>query len=70
MLLLTDLRPVLGDRQALAYLTGRSVHTIRARCEVVRYRGRTPLYDVLAEAERLASIPTRNRDQASTQDQL
>lgn len=63
MLLLTHLRPVLGDREALAYLTGRSVHTIRARCEVVARRGRTPLYDVLAEAQRLDLIPTRSRTQ-------
>lgn len=60
-MILKNVRPVLGDREALMMLTGRSVHTIRARCVVVKYRDRVPLYDIFAEAERLAAIPIRVR---------
>lgn len=50
---------ILVDRAALAYLTGRSVNTIRKHCVVVKRRGAIPLYD-LFEAERtLASVSTR-----------
>jgi len=49
------------DRQTLAHLSGRSVHTIRARCQVVDHRAGRALYD-LDEAEQiLAGIPTRRR---------
>lgn len=54
---------VLVDREALAMLTKRSVHTIRLRCDVVRYyRGRA-LYALEREVERLGHIPTRHRDE-------
>jgi hypothetical protein len=55
-------RPVLVDREALTMLTQRSVHTIRARCVVVRYRSGRPLYDLEREVARLSGIPVRRRD--------
>lgn len=54
---------VLVDREALAMVTRRSVHTIRLRCEVVRYYKGRALYALEEEIERLASIPTRRRDE-------
>jgi hypothetical protein len=56
----------LADREALAELTGRSVHTIRARCTVADRDRRTgrALYDVLACVEMLRSVPTRKRRRA------
>lgn len=53
----------LADREALAELTGRSVHTIRARCDVVRHDPKTgrALYDVLTCTEMLSLVPTRNQ---------
>lgn len=54
--------PVLVDREALAMITQRSVHTIRLRCELVRYHRGRALYALEAEVERLARIPTRRRD--------
>lgn len=53
---------MLVDREALSMLTKRSVHTIRARCAVVRYRSGRPLYDLECEVARLAAIPVRRRD--------
>ena len=65
MIVLAKRTPVLVDREALAMITGRSVHTIRARCPVARrHWDGSPLYDVEAEAERLANIPTRRRGAA------
>ena len=61
MIVLSRHDPVLVDREALALITSRSVHTIRLRCEVYRYRGKTPLYDLHHELARLATIPTRQR---------
>lgn len=62
MIVLTRLDPILVDREALAMITGRSVHTIRFRCKVERYHysGR-PLYALEDEVARLARIPTRRR---------
>jgi hypothetical protein len=61
LIVLTNHDPVLVDREALMMLTGRSVHTIRLRCAVYRYRGKRPLYDLHRELARLAAIPTRQR---------
>lgn len=62
MIVLTKRRPVLVDREALALITGRSRHTIRARCIVVhRHHDGSPLYDAEVEVARLATIPTRRR---------
>jgi hypothetical protein len=49
------------DRLALAMLTGRSVNTIRARCEVVDHRNGRALYDMERAAAVLAAIPTRRK---------
>jgi len=49
------------DRQSLALLSGRSVNTIRARCEVVDHRVGRALYDMERAAAVLAAIPTRRR---------
>lgn len=62
MIVVTKAERVLVDREALAMLTGRSIHTIRARCQVVRHRDGRPLYALEAERARLAKIPTRRRD--------
>jgi hypothetical protein len=53
---------VLIDRQTLARLTRRSVHTIRARCPVAARdpHGR-PLYDMDQAEAILKDIPTRRR---------
>lgn len=50
---------VLIDRQTLARLTGRSVHTIRARCAVVSHRDGRALYDMEAAVLTLDNTPTR-----------
>lgn len=53
---------VLVDRQTLALVTGRSVNTIRARCEVVEHhRDGRALYDLNQAEQVLAAIPTRRR---------
>lgn len=62
MIVLTKHDPVLVDREALAMITRRSSHTIRLRCEVVRYRDGRALYALEREVARLADIPTRRRD--------
>lgn len=62
MIVVTRPELVLVDREALSMITKRSVHTIRARCTVVRYRSGRPLYDLEREVERLAAIPVRRRD--------
>lgn len=49
----------LVDRQTLAALTGRSVHTIRARCPIVGHEDGKALYDALVCEEMLAAIATR-----------
>ena len=49
------------DRQSLALLTGRSVNTIRARCEVVEHKYGRALADLACAAAGLAAIPTRRR---------
>lgn len=51
----------LVDREALAQLTGRSVHTIRARCEPVRRHDGRPLYDMEAAVAVLSGVATRSR---------
>lgn len=56
--------PVLVDREALAMITQRSVHTIRLRCTVARYHRGRALYALECEVERLDAIPTRRRDDA------
>lgn len=58
---IVDITPerALVDRQTLARLTGRSVHTIRLRCPVAEYRNRRALYDVGACEQILKQIPTR-----------
>lgn len=65
MIVLTKRERVLVDREALAMVTRRSVHTIRFRCEVVSHRDGRPLYDLEQEVARLAAIPTRQRAKAS-----
>lgn len=62
MIVLTKRDEVLVDREALALLTKRSKHTIRARCRVVRYRDGRPLYALEESVEILSAIPTRRRD--------
>lgn len=54
----------LVDREALAHLTGRSQHTIRARCTVVRHDKQTgrALYDVADAVAVLDATPTRQRN--------
>lgn len=52
---------VLIDRQSLSALTGRSVHTIRARCAVVDHRQGKALYDMEAASAVLSALPTRPR---------
>ena len=47
------------DRQTLAVLTGRSVHTIRARCRIVGHKDGKALYDAEECEVQLAEIPTR-----------
>ena len=49
----------LVDRQTLAALTGRSVHTIRARCRIVGHHDGKALYDAEECEALLADIPTR-----------
>jgi hypothetical protein len=51
----------LVDRQTLALVTGRSVNTIRARCEVTEHRDGRALYDLDQAQAVLAAIPTRRR---------
>ena len=55
-------QPVLVNREALAMLSQRPIPTIRVHCTPVRYRGRTPLYDLHTEIARLAAVPRRRRD--------
>lgn len=53
---------ILVDRQTLAYMTGRPVSTIRARCEVVDYHAdRRALYDLDHAQAVLAVTPPRER---------
>lgn len=66
MIVLMRHDPVLVDREALALITERSVHTIRARCEVVRHRDGRPLYALEREVARLAMIPKRQRGQQAS----
>jgi phage terminase Nu1 subunit (DNA packaging protein) len=54
---------VLIDRQTLAELAKRSVHTIRARCPVAEHRDGRALYDMEQCAAILDAIPTRQRRQ-------
>lgn len=57
---------VLIDRQTLATLSGRSIHTVRARCPIAEHRDGRALYDSeLCEAI-LAAIPTRRRTPSSS----
>lgn len=49
----------LMDRQTLALLSGRSVHTIRAKCPVVKHKRGRALYDMEQCAAILADTPTR-----------
>lgn len=51
----------LVDRHTLAALTGRSVHTIRARCPIAEHRNGKALYDMDACEELLGDIATRRR---------
>src|SRR5690606_187887 len=52
---------MLIDRQTLAQLTGRSEHTIRARCPIERHERGKALYDAMRCEEILNRIPTRTR---------
>lgn len=54
-------RRTLIDRQTLAHLAGRSVHTVRARCPIAEHRGGRALYDLEQAAAILADVPTRRR---------
>jgi hypothetical protein len=47
------------DRQTLAKLTGRSVHTIRAKCPIADHRQGKAVYDMEECAAILNEIPTR-----------
>lgn len=49
------------DRQTLAQLAGRSVHTIRARCPIADHHNGRALYDMEQCAAILDRIPTRRR---------
>ncbi len=49
------------DRQTMAKLTGRSVHTIRFRCPVAEYVDGKALYDIDVCEPILAAIPVRKR---------
>ena len=49
------------DRQTLALLSGRSVHTIRARCVVVDHMEGKALYDLEDAAAILDGLKTRQR---------
>lgn len=49
------------DRQTMARLTGRSVHTIRLRCPVVEYRDGKALYDIDVCEDILSKLPIRQR---------
>lgn len=61
MIVMAKRGTVLVDREALAMVTGRSIHTIRLRCPVAGYRAGRALYDLEREVERLAAIRTRRR---------
>jgi hypothetical protein len=52
------------DRQTLAHLAGRSVHTVRARCPIAEHRAGRALYDMEQAAAILGRIPTRRRHTA------
>lgn len=52
---------VLIDRHTLAHLTGRSVHTIRARCPIAEHRDGRALYDMDQAEAILNATPTRLR---------
>jgi len=56
---------VLIDRQTLALLTGRSVHTIRARCPIADHRNGRALYDMEQVAAILQDTPARQRRTAA-----
>lgn len=49
------------DRQSMAMLTGRSVHTIRLRCPVAEYRDGKALYDIDVCEDILNKLPIRRR---------
>lgn len=49
------------DRQTLALLTGRSIHTIRARCPIATHQDGRALYDMEQTAAILEAIPTRQK---------
>ena len=53
------------DRQTLAYLTKRSVQTIRAKCPIAGHHDGKALYDMDECEAILKAIPTRQRDQAA-----
>lgn len=66
MELLREQDRILVDRQALAYLTGRSTHTIRRHCVVVkelpRKYGKVPFYDLFSSRLILDGVPQRKSD--------
>ncbi|WP_394621268.1 hypothetical protein JNUCC0626_19885 [Lentzea sp. JNUCC 0626] len=47
------------DRHSLAFLTQRSVNTIRAHCQVETYHRRHALYDLDRARAVLAEVPVR-----------
>ena len=51
----------LVDRRTLARLSGRSVHTIRARCPVTQHHDGRALYDAEQCRQILAEITPRRR---------
>lgn len=56
----TSTERTLVDRHTLAYMTGRPISTIRARCKVVDYHpDRRALYDLDAAQAVLAVTPPR-----------
>lgn len=58
---IVEKRRTLIDRQTLAHLTGRSVHTIRAKCPIVTHRRGKALYDADQCEQILNDTPTRQR---------
>jgi hypothetical protein len=57
---------VLIDRQTLAKLTGRSVHTIRAKCPVAGHRQGKAVYDMDECDDILNAVPTRRPRKVSS----
>lgn len=53
------------DRQTMAFVSDRSVHTIRARCPIAAHHLGRAMYDMEQCLTLLADIPTRQRATAA-----